>query len=382
MKNYLKILKHIKDDGDIKMDRTGVGTISCHAGQIRHQMSKGFPLLTTKKVSLKNIFLEWQWMFLGMTDVRWLQERGCTIWNEWATVSQCNKFERLVGDLGPVYGHQWRNFGASHAHTVMNPLWEVWRKELLKHPVDVNYDDMTEPYKYREEIIQKYIKSESRAFSPTCGRYRNLEKYIYGYLDDGFDQIIDLIRRLHKNPNDRRLLVTGWNPKEACDVALPPCHTLWQLHVSPKQHLNGDPSSTVNYLNLMLHQRSGDAFLGIPYNLAFYALTLQFFATMFDMAYGEVVLNIADAHIYLNHEDAVETQLKRTEFDLPKVVFSDQLRQKLKLVRDFIVDPDLENSDKDAKATFNELIANIEYGVDIQLLDYKHHDAIKADVAV
>lgn len=211
---------------------------------MRFDLAKGFPLVTTKKVHTKSIFNELLWFLRGETNAAWLTERGVTIWDEWATADQCARFGRSPGDLGPVYGHQWRNFGAT-------------RK--------------------------------------TDGTYAN----------DGVDQVARLVDQIRTNPNSRRLIISGWNPKEADDVALPPCHTLFQFYVQQGR------------LSCQLYQRSGDAFLGIPFNIASYALLTMMIAQVSDLAPGEFIHTIGDAHLYKNHFEQTKLQLSREPRPLP-----------------------------------------------------------------
>src|SRR3989344_4568724 len=280
MKQYLDLLQDIKDNGVIKDDRTGTGTKSVFGRQLRFDLSEGFPLLTTKKMHLKSIIYELLWFLEGKTDNQWLKERGVSIWNEWATQEVCAKFGRSEGDLGPVYGHQWRNFGAT----------------LLP--------DGT-------------------------------------YAKDGFDQISWLINAIKQHPNSRRLILTGWNPKEADQVALPPCHTLFQFYV-----VNGK-------LSCQLYQRSADVFLGVPFNIASYALLMLMIAQVTDLKPGEFVHTFGDVHIYLNHTDQVDLQLSREPRPLPLVEFNPTIRS----------------------------IFDFKYE-DFKLVGYDSHPTIKAPIAI
>ncbi len=194
---YLDLLKYVIANGTEKGDRTGTGTLSHFGAQLRFDLTEGFPLLTTKKVHFKSIAYELLWFLSGSTDVDYLQQNNVRIWNEWATAEKTALFNRPAGDLGPVYGHQWRNYGAS------------------------KNDD----------------GSNNKAYN-----------------DDGVDQISELVEQIKANPNSRRLIVSGWNPSEANQVALPPCHTLFQFFVAD------------NKLSCQLYQRSADLFLLSPYN--------------------------------------------------------------------------------------------------------------------
>lgn len=246
MRQYLDLLQYVLDHGTEKSDRTDTGTKSIFGYQMRFNLQDGYPLLTTKKLSTRSIFQELLWFLHGETDVKWLQEKGVTIWDEWATAEQTTKFGRKEGDLGPVYGHQWRNFGAT---------------------------------KKKDGTYEK----------------------------DGIDQISNLIAMIKKNPDSRRLIVTGWNPKEADQVALPPCHTLFQFYVADGK------------LSCQLYQRSADIFLGVPFNIASYALLTHMVAQVTDLKVGEFVHTMGDAHLYLNHLDQAHEQLKREPKKLPQL---------------------------------------------------------------
>ena len=245
MKAYLDLLRDVRSRGEARDDRTGVGTVGIFGAQIRFDLSRGFPLVTTKKVHTRSIVQELLWFLGGRTDNGWLRERGVTIWDEWSTAEQCARFGRKEGDLGPIYGHQWRNFGAT-------------------------------------------LKSDGT------------------YADDGFDQISAVIAEIRRNPCSRRLIVSGWNPAEADKVALPPCHTLFQFYVGG----NGR-------LSCQLYQRSADPFLGVPFNIASYALLTHMVAQVCGLGVGEFVHTFGDAHIYRNHFEQVELQLSREPRPLP-----------------------------------------------------------------
>jgi thymidylate synthase len=254
MKAYLDLLRHVRQTGEVRKDRTGVGTLGIFGAQLRFDLAEGFPLVTTKKVHTKSIIQELLWFLAGRTDNAWLTERGVTIWNEWATTEQCAKFGRGEGDLGPVYGHQWRNFGAT------------------KKP------DGT-------------------------------------YNSDGVDQIKLLVEQLKKNPASRRHLITGWNPLEADKVALPPCHTLYQFHVS-----------TDNRLSCQLYQRSADLFLGVPFNIASYSLLTHMIAQVTGLKPGHFVHTFGDAHIYSNHLEQVDLQCSREPRPLPRLILNPEIK--------------------------------------------------------
>ena len=243
---YLELIEAILDRGKDRTDRTGTGTRGIFGHQLRFDLKDGFPLLTTKKLHTKSIIHELLWFLRGETRVETLKDAGVRIWNDWATPEQTARFGREEGDLGPVYGHQWRNFGAT-------PLPD--------------------------------------------GTWAN----------DGVDQIKRLLRDVEENPSSRRLLVTGWNPKEAEQVALPPCHTLFQLYVQD------------GTLSCQLYQRSGDVFLGVPFNIASYALLTMMIAHVTDLVPGDFVHTFGDAHLYNNHLDQARLQLTREPRPLPKL---------------------------------------------------------------
>jgi len=244
---YIELLERISEHGIEKDDRTGVGTRSLFAEQMRFDLSKGFPLLTTKKLPLRWIAQELLWMLSGSTDEGELREKGVDIWKEWATAEQCAKYGRREGDLGPTYGHQWRNFGATT-------------------------DQDGEYYK------------------------------------NGFDQIACVVETLRSNPDSRRNILTGWNPAEADRVALPPCHTLAQFYVAKGK------------LSTQLYMRSADAFLGVPFNLASYALLTHMLAQVAGLEVGWFVQTFGDVHIYNNHWDAVLQQMERGPRPLPTLL--------------------------------------------------------------
>lgn len=280
MKQYLDLMRHIKNNGTFKGDRTGTGTYSVFGYQMRFNLADGFPLVTTKKVHLKSIIHELLWFLSGDTNVKYLQDHGVSIWNEWATAEQCARFGRSEGELGPVYGHQWRNFGAT--------------------------------------------QNADGSFSP-----------------DGVDQIAALVHDLKHNPNSRRLIVSGWNPQEANQVALPPCHTLFQFYVADGK------------LSCQLYQRSADVFLGVPFNIASYALLTMMLAQVCDLQLGEFIWTGGDCHLYSNHLEQTELQLSREPLPLPTM----RLNPKVKDIFAFKYD-------------------------DFTLENYQSHAAIKAPVAV
>lgn len=280
MKQYLELLTRILETGGDKGDRTGTGTCSVFGHQMRFDLSAGFPLLTTKKVHMKSIIHELLWFLKGDTCVDYLQANGVSIWDEWATAEQTARFGRPAGELGPVYGHQWRNFGAS--------------------------------------------KNADGAYNA-----------------DGFDQITWLINEIKTNPNSRRLIVSGWNPAEAGQVALPPCHTLFQFFV-----IDGK-------LSCQLYQRSADVFLGVPFNIASYALLTHMIAQVCELDVGEFIWTGGDTHLYSNHFEQAKLQLSREPLPLCQL----KLNPDIKDIFDFGFD-------------------------DITIENYQSHPAIKAAVAV
>ena len=241
MKQYLDLLKRITTEGIRKEDRTGTGTLSVFGHQMRFDLSEGFPLLTTKKLHLKSIIHELLWFLQGDTNVKYLQDNGVRIWNEWADEN---------GDLGPVYGKQWRAF----------------------------------------ETLDK-----------------NGNRVVV-------DQIKEVINQIKTHPDSRRLLVCAWHPGQTDDMALPPCHTLFQFYIA-----NGK-------LSLQLYQRSADTFLGVPFNIASYALLLMMVAQVTGYEPGEFVHTTGDTHLYLNHLQQVEEQLSRTPRPLPHMVINPQVK--------------------------------------------------------
>lgn len=230
MQQYLDLLNRILTEGTQKGDRTGTGTLSIFGHQMRFDLRDGFPLLTTKKLHLKSIIYELLWFLRGDTNVHYLQEHGVRIWNEWADEN---------GELGPVYGHQWRS-------------WPDYKGGTI----------------------------------------------------DQIKNVVDMIRH---NPNSRRMLVTAWNPAEVDDMALPPCHCLFQFYVADGR------------LSLQLYQRSADSFLGVPFNIASYALLLQMMAQVTGLEAGEFIHTTGDTHLYLNHLEQAKLQLTREPRPLPKM---------------------------------------------------------------
>ena len=233
MRQYLDLLRHVKTNGIVKTDRTGTGTTSVFGYQMRFDLNEGFPLLTTKKIHLKSVIYELLWFLTGDTNVKFLKENGISIWDEWADEK---------GNLGPVYGHQWRSWSTHDGKSI--------------------------------------------------------------------DQIKSLIEQIKVNPNSRRLIVSAWNVSDISQMKLPPCHAFFQFYVA-----NGR-------LSCQLYQRSADIFLGVPFNIASYALLTMMIAQVCRLRVGEFVHTLGDAHIYLNHEDQVNEQLRRTPKTKPTMVLN------------------------------------------------------------
>ena len=264
MKQYLDLLSHILENGNEKTDRTGTGTKSVFGYQMRFDLQKGFPLLTTKKLHTRSIFYELLWFLKGDTNIKYLHDNKVTIWDEWADEN---------GDLGPVYGKQWR-------------AWQGADGKIT-------------------------------------------------------DQISQVVNQIKNSPDSRRMLVSAWNVGEVEQMALPPCHIVFQFYVAN------------NKLSCQLYQRSADVFLGVPFNIASYALLTEMLAQVCGLEAGEFIHTLGDAHLYLNHIDQAKLQLSRTPYELPKL----KLNPEIKDIFDF------------------------KYG-DITIEDYVSHPHIKAEVAV
>ena len=230
MQQYLNLLRHVMDNGEEKSDRTGTGTKSVFGHQLRFDLSNNFPLLTTKKVHLKSIIYELLWFLKGDTNIKYLKDNGVSIWDEWADEN---------GELGPVYGHQWRSWPSENGGKI--------------------------------------------------------------------DQISQLIKQIQNNPDSRRLIVSAWNPTDVEKMALPPCHCLFQFYVSNEK------------LSCQLYQRSADIFLGVPFNIASYALLTMMIAKITNLEPGEFIHTFGDAHLYTNHFSQAEEQLSRSPRTLPKM---------------------------------------------------------------
>jgi thymidylate synthase len=264
MKQYHQLLEHVLQNGTQKHDRTGTGTISCFGYQMRFNLQEGFPMVTTKKLHVKSIIHELLWFLKGDTNIAYLKENGVRIWDEWADKD---------GNLGPVYGHQWRSWTTKNGDTI--------------------------------------------------------------------DQIKQLLDTIHKNPDSRRLIVSAWNVADVENMALPPCHCLFQFYVADGK------------LSCQLYQRSADTFLGVPFNIASYALLTLMIAQVCGLEPGEFVHTFGDVHIYNNHLEQVKLQLSRPFFPLPQM----KLNPEIKDLFDFKFE-------------------------DFELVDYQFHPAIKGEVSV
>jgi thymidylate synthase len=269
MKQYLDLMKHVLENGVRKSDRTGTGTSSIFGYQMRFDLSQGFPLVTTKKLHLRSIIYELLWFLRGETNIKYLTDHGVTIWNEWADEE---------GELGPVYGRQWRawKIPVRHRRRSRNPSQlPLWEDGEDSSP-GITFDD----------------------------QLRNWRKPNDNYID----QISQVVRQIKKNPDSRRHVVTAWNPAEIDEMALPPCHCLFQFYVSEGR------------LSCQLYQRSGDVFLGVPFNIASYALLTMMVAQVCDLTAGEFIHTLGDAHLYLNHLEQAKLQLNREPYPLPQLI--------------------------------------------------------------
>ena len=263
-------MRHVFETGVVKDDRTATGTVSVFGYQMRFDLSEGFPLVTTKRVHFPSVAKELLWFLRGDGNVRWLQEHGVTIWDEWADEN---------GDLGPVYGVQWRNWPTPDGRAI--------------------------------------------------------------------DQIAEAVRLIREEPDSRRIVVSAWNVADLPEMALQPCHTFFQLYVTPTDDVR--PAR----LSLQVYQRSADVFLGVPFNIASYALLTHMLAQQTDLEVGELIWTGGDCHVYDNHREQVETQLARTPFPYPSL----RLARRPPSIFDYVFD-------------------------DFEVVGYQHHPAIRAPVAV
>lgn len=264
MRQYLDLLKTVRDTGTRKGDRTGTGTLSVFGHQMRFDLADGFPVLTTKKLHLRSIIIELLWFLRGDTNIKWLNDNKVSIWDEWADEN---------GDLGPVYGHQWRSWPARDGSAI--------------------------------------------------------------------DQIAGVVERIKKTPDSRRLIVTAWNPADVDKMALPPCHCLFQFYVADGK------------LSCQLYQRSADIFLGVPFNIASYALLTHMVAHVTGLKVGEFIHTLGDAHIYSNHLEQADKQLARTPHGLPRLV----MKRDVKSLDEFVYE-------------------------DFEIVGYEAHPNIAAPIAV
>ena len=295
-KQYQSLLQDILDNGVEKKDRTGTGTISVFGRQIRHKMSDGFPLLTTKKMYFKGVVTELLWFLRGDTNIKYLVDNDCHIWDGDAYKNFKSRFSQMPGiqsslptkeefidkiknqdgyaekwgELGPIYGKQWRE----------------WKTEVAI-PTTLKIDD-------GDDIEPLYVKGT---------------QYI--------DQIQNLINDLKTNPDSRRLMVSAWNVGELYAMVLPPCHNFWQMYSVKKEGKR--------YLSMMVNIRSNDVPLGLPFNIASYGLLLEIISRLVNMIPDELIINIGDAHIYLNQIEGIKEQLTRESYPLPKLIFNNQI---------------------------------------------------------
>ncbi|MFT4312852.1 MAG: thymidylate synthase [Candidatus Woesearchaeota archaeon] len=298
MKQYLDLLQHILDNGVEKGDRTGTGTISTFGYQMRFNLAEGFPLVTTKKVYTRAIFHELLWLISGNTNIKYLVDNNVRIWNEWAFQPYLEK-NNLAKDY-PKYS-------------------DSWKEKMQEFVENIKTDD---------EFAQKWGD-----LGPTYGKqWRDFE---------GVDQLAEIIQRIKDKPHDRRLIISAWNPPKVPKMALPPCHMMFQFYVA-----NGK-------LSCQMYQRSADVFLGVPFNIASYALLTMMVAQVTGYEPGEFIHTFGDVHIYQNHLEQVKEQLCREPKPLPKV----KLNPNITNIDDF---------------TFE----------DIELLDYESHPPIKGEVSV
>lgn len=304
---YFDLIRDVLENGTKRSDRTGTGTTSVFGRQARYDLSKGFPILTTKKVHFHSVVGELLWFLKGDTNVKWLQQNKITIWNEWADKD---------GNLGPVYGKQWRKWAVPKPEPKPAKFEPVFFADGTKADIELQ----------RGSQFQFYSDSSS------CISHDK---------PSTIDQIANVIAQIKSNPDSRRLVVTAWNPADIDKSALPPCHILFQFYVD-----NGR-------LSCHLYQRSCDAFLGMPFNIASYALLTHMIAHVCDLQVGEFVHSFGDLHVYETHLEQVKEQLRREPMPSPQLW----------------LDPSIKNIDHFRFAH-------------VRLLNYKSHPAIKAKVAV
>jgi thymidylate synthase len=321
---YLGMLQAIMARGTHKSDRTGTGTQDLFGYQLRIDLQKGFPLLTTKKMFHRGMVEELLWMLRGETTVKPLQDKNVHIWDEWATKEQAARFGHQEGDLGPVYGHQWRRFGAT-----------------------------------------PFMHNSGEDVTPA--------RIVTSYEGDGIDQIANVLHLLRKNPFSRRIIVTGWNPREVEQVALPPCHTLFQFNVRQ------EPGDDRFHLDCQLYQRSADVFLGVPFNIASYALLTHIMAGLTGMIPGTFVHTFGSVHIYANHREQVQEQLKRKPFPLPTLNIKTFDKVGYRMNPQSV---DWSPGEPSGSWSIDDFLRECKGAEDFEFAGYASHFAIKADVAI
>lgn len=295
MRQYLRIIKDILKEGEGHDDRTGVGTLSLCGYQTRFNLRLGFPLLTTKRLPFRWIAEELFWFLSGSTDEHVLQSKGVNIWQEWATEEQCAKFKRIPGDLGPVYGFLWRNFGAHYGGIKV-----TW----VCGPCQVGNCD------YCEEPDGGCAHRCQWPDSPRAPRRLQIVS------GEGVDQIARAVEMIQTQPNSRRIIVTGWDARYCDQVALPPCHTLHQFKVHEQD----------GTLSCHLFARSIDSFLGLPFNIATYALYTHLMAHVCGLGVRDLIITFTDLHLYKNHVTQAHEQLTRAPRPLPALTINPALR--------------------------------------------------------
>ena len=289
MQQYLDLLRRVRTQGVRKSDRTGVGTLSVFGHQMRFDLREGFPLVTTKKVHTKSIIHELLWFLMGETNIAYLKAHNVTIWNEWA--EDDGWADNCGGDLGPVYGEQWRSWPSASTRDL-----KLLKTDLGIIAADINKSEIGNP-----EIgqLRKRVEEANRVMEAAT---------------QTVDQISNAVAMLKTNPESRRIIVTAWNPADIPDMALAPCHCLFQFYVAEGR------------LSCQLYQRSADVFLGVPFNIASYALLTLMMAQVAGLEPGEFVHTFGDAHLYQNHLEQADLQLARTPRALPHMGINPAVR--------------------------------------------------------